>query len=29
MKLSGAVSFDALSDARLTQWMNQTLRPMK
>ena len=29
MKLPGAVSFDALSDARLTQWMNQTLRPMK
>lgn len=27
MKLPGAVSFDALSDARLTQWMNQTLRP--
>ena len=29
MKLPGAVSFDALSDARLTQWMNQTLRPRK
>ena len=29
MKLPGAVSFDALSEARLTQWMNQTLRPMK
>lgn len=27
MKLPGAVSFDTLSDARLTQWMNQTLRP--
>lgn len=28
MKLPGAVSFDTLSDARLTQWMNQTLKPL-
>lgn len=27
--LSMLVTHDALSDARLTQWMNQTLRPMK
>lgn len=28
LKLPGAVSFDALDDARLWQWMNQTLRPL-
>ena len=28
MKLTGAVSFDTLSDARLTQWMNQILKPL-
>lgn len=28
MKLPGAVSFDALSDAQLTRWMGQTLRPL-
>ena len=28
MKLTGAVSFDTLSDARLAQWMNQTLKPL-
>ena len=28
MKLPGAVSFDTLSDARLAQWMNQTLKPL-
>ena len=28
LKLPGAVSFDALDDARLAKWMNQTLRPM-
>lgn len=28
MKLTGAVSFDMLSDARLAQWMNQTLKPL-
>jgi len=28
MKLPGAVCFDALSDAQLTRWMGQTLRPL-
>lgn len=28
MKLPGAVSFDALDDAQLARWMNQTLRPL-
>ena len=28
MKLTGVVSFDTLSDARLAQWMNQTLKPL-
>ena len=28
VKLPGAVAFEALDDARLTRWMNQTLRPL-
>lgn len=28
LKLPGAVSFDALDDAHLARWMNQTLRPL-
>lgn len=28
LKLPGAVSFDALDDAQLSRWMNQTLRPL-